>query len=132
MSAIKDEEKTIHLSELDEFLASALLDIGETPLRISVSKIDAQGYITIAHGKTAHTIREGGIDFELSPSEYQSLDAIEIEDFTNQTIYTSSAYEFFDFILMYFSYLECILDFTDNSWRINILKYKESDTKNEG
>lgn len=131
MNAIKDEARTIHLSELDEFLASALLDIEETPFRISVSKIGVQGYITIAHGKTTTRIREGGIDFELSPSEYQSLDSIEIEDFTNQTIYTSSAYEFFDFILMYFSYLECILDFTDNSWRINILKYKESDTKNE-
>jgi len=39
MSAIKDEARTIHLSEIDEFLASALLDFEETPFRISVSKI---------------------------------------------------------------------------------------------
>ncbi|MEE9238822.1 MAG: hypothetical protein V3U58_04590, partial [Thermodesulfobacteriota bacterium] len=61
MSAIKDEARTIHLSEIDEFLASALLDIEETPFRISVSKIGVQGYITIAHGKTTTRIREGGI-----------------------------------------------------------------------
>ena len=50
MNAIKDEGRTIHLSEIDEFFASALLDIEETPFRISVSKIGVQGYITIAHG----------------------------------------------------------------------------------
>ena len=123
-----DKEKTIHLSELDDFLASSLVDSETTPLMFSVSKYDSQGYITIGQGKASGSIREGGIDFELSPSEYLSLDSIEIEDFTKQTIYTSSAYEFFDFILMYYSYLECILDFTGNSWRINILKHKKSET----
>jgi hypothetical protein len=122
------EKKTIHISELDDFLASSLVDSETTPLIFSVSKYDSQGYITIGQGKATGSMREGGIDFELSPSEYQSLDSIEIEDFTKQTIYTSSAYEFFDFILMYFSYLECILDFTGGSWRINILKYKKSET----
>jgi len=127
MNVIKDEEKTIHLSELDEFFASRLLDIESTPLRFSVSKYDSQGNVTIRQGKTTDRIGEGGIDFELSPSEYMSLDSIEIEDYTKQTVYTSSAYEFFDFILMYFTNLDCILDFTGSSWRINILKYKQSD-----
>jgi len=123
-----DKEETIHLSELDDFLASRLVNSETTPLMFSVSKYDSQGYITIGQGKASGSIREGGIDFELSPSEYLSLDSIEIEDFTKQTIYTSSAYEFFDFILMYYPDLECILDFTGNSWRINILKYKKSET----
>ncbi len=121
------EEVTIHLSELDDFLASRLVDSETKMLMFTVSKYGSQGYITIEQGKASGTIKEGGIDFELSPSEYQSLDSIEIKDFTNQTIYTSSAYEFFDFILMYLSRMECLLDFTGNSWRINILKFEESE-----
>ena len=122
------EEKIIHISELDDFLASRLVDSETMPLMFSVSKYDSQGYITIGQGEASGSIREGGIDFELSPSEYQSLDSIEIGDFTKETIYTSSAYEFFDFILMYLSHMECLLDFTGNSWRINILKYKKLET----
>jgi len=122
------EKKKIHLSELDDFLASRLVDSETTPLMFSVSKYNSQGYITIGQGRARGRITEGGIDFELSPSEYLSLDSIEIEDFTKQTIYTSSAYEFFDFILMYYSYMECLLDFTGNSWRINILKHEKPKT----
>ncbi len=124
MNVGHEELKTIHLSELDEYLASRLLD-NEAPLRFTVAKEDSQGYITIGQEKTEMTIEAGGIDFELSPSEYQSLDSINILDFTNQTIYTSSAYEFFDFMLTYFSRLEYLLDFYNSSWRIRILSFKE-------
>ncbi len=119
-----EELKTIHLSELDEYLASRLLD-NVAPLRFAVAKEDSQGYINIRQENNEIKIQEGGIDFELSPSEYQSLDLINILDFTNQTIYTSSAYEFFDFMLMYFSRLEYLLDFYNSSWRIRILSFKE-------
>jgi len=124
MNAGHEELKTIHLSELDEYLASRLLD-NVAPLRFIVSKEDSQGYINIRQENNEIKIQEGGIDFELSPSEYQSLDSINILDFTNQTIYTSSAYEFFDFMLMYFSRLEYLLDFYNSSWRIRILSFKE-------
>ncbi|TFG76628.1 MAG: hypothetical protein E4H21_05835 [Thermodesulfobacteriales bacterium] len=124
MNVGHEELKTIHLSELDEYLASRLLD-NVAPLRFTMSREDFQGYITIGQEKTEMTIEAGGIDFELSPSEYQSLDSINISDFTNQTIYTSSAYEFFDFMLMYFSRLEYLLDFNNSSWRIRILSFKE-------
>lgn len=117
-------QKTIHLSELDIYLASRLLE-NTAPLKFEMSKYDSQGYITIEQEKSEIKIEEGGIDFELSPSEYQSLDSINILDFTNQAIYTSSAYEFFDFMLMYFSYLEYLLDFNGNSWRIKILSFRE-------
>lgn len=124
MNDIIYEQKRIHLSELDEYLASKFLD-RQSALKFAMSKNDSQGYITIKQEKNEEGIEERGIDFELSPSEYQSLDSINILDFTNQTIYTSSAYEFFDFMLMYFSYLEYLLDFTDNSWRVKILSFKE-------
>lgn len=124
MNAGYSEEKIIHLSELDEYLATRLLENSST-LRFKLSKYDSQGYITIEQKENEVTIEEGGIDFELSPSEYQSLDSVNILDFTNQTIYTSSAYEFFDFMLMYFSHLEYLLDFKNSSWRIRILSFKE-------
>jgi len=116
--------KTIHLSDLDEFLAFELLE-QPLPIALAISKKDSQGNITILSGKNNSVIDEKGIDFELSPSEYQSLDSVNISDFTNQTVYTSSAYEFFDFILMYCSELQCIADFYGNSWRIRIINFAE-------
>jgi len=124
MNDVISEQQTVHLSELDEYLASKFLD-RQSALRFAMSKNDSQGYITIKQEMNEIEIEERGIDFELSPLEYQSLDSINILDFTNQTIYTSSAYEFFDFMLMYFSYLEYLLDFTGSSWRVKIISFKE-------
>ena len=124
MNAAQKGLKTIHLSELDEYLAFKFLD-RQAALRFGVSKNDLQGYISIEQENSEIEIEESGIDFDLSPSEYQSLDSINISDFTNQTIYTSSAYEFFAFMLMYFSNLEFVLDFKGSSWRVRIISFKE-------
>lgn len=113
----------VHLSELDEFLASRLLEEKTSPLCFSISTHDSQGNINILQKTNENKIQEGGIDFELSPSEYQSLYSINILDYTKTTVYTSSAYEFFDFILMYFSSFECLVDFSGNSWRVKIQRY---------
>ncbi len=125
MSADSGENKIIHLSELDEYLASRLLDQERGPVCFSVSKYDSQGNVSITDRLTEDEIEEGGIDFELSPSEYQSLDSVNASDFTKSTVYTSSAYEFFDFILMYFTSVDCLLDFNGSSWRIKILSFNE-------
>jgi len=129
MSGKVGDQHTVHLSELDEFLASRLLDEKKMPLCFSISTHDSQGNINIQQNSNEDKIEEGGLDFELSPSEYQSLDSINISDFTKSTIYTSSAYEFFDFILMYFSDVDCLLDFNGNSWRIKIRSFKETDNE---
>ena len=118
------DDSSIYLGELDEYLATKLLETTSRPLGFSVSKLDSQGNIIINQIETKNKIEEGGIDFELSPSEYQSLSPIEIEDFTKQTIYTSSAYELFDFLLMYFSKLEFVTDFSGSSWMVTILDTK--------
>ena len=124
MSENIGEQYTIHLSELDEFLASRLLD-SENPISLCFSKKDLQGNIFVQQKSCKDKIEEGGVDFELSPSEYQSLDLTNIHDYTRRTVYTSSSYEFFDFVLMYLSTFECLFDFNGNSWRIKITKFKE-------
>lgn len=118
------EEDQIHLSELDEYLASKIVET-DTTLKFDLSKADSQGNFSIRMNENKLIIEEGGIDFELSPSEYQSLNSINLEEFTNQPVYTSSAYEFFDFMLMHFSYIEFLLDFSGSSWIIRILNSKE-------
>lgn len=114
------EEEKIHLSELDEYLASKIVET-DTTLKFILSKPDLQGNFFIRIEDNNEPIEEGGIDFELSPSEYQSLNSTNVQEFTNQTIYTSSAYEFFDFMLTHYSYLEFLLDFNGSGWRIKVL-----------
>ena len=122
---VATNEHEIHISDLDEFLALKFLDDVTRPMRFSVLRKDTQGNIIIQQKDNDQKLKEGGIDFELSPSEYQSLDSINVIDFINKTVYTSSAYEFLDFILMYYFQFEFLTEFNGSSWQIRILNGTE-------
>jgi hypothetical protein len=122
---VATNEHEIHISDLDEFLALKFLDDVTRPMRFSVLRKDTQGNIIIQQKDNDQKLKEGGIDFELSPSEYQSLDSINVTDFINKTVYTSSAYEFLDFILMYYFQFEFLTEFNGSSWQIRILNGTE-------
>jgi hypothetical protein len=122
---VATNEHEIHISDLDEFLALKFLDDVTRPMRFSVLRKDTQGNIIIQQKDNDQKLKEGGIDFELSPSEYQSLDSINVTDFINKTVYTSSAYEFLDFILMYYIQFEFLTEFNGSSWQIRILNGTE-------
>ena len=97
------EEKKIHISNLDEFLASALLEYQEKPIKLSIHKEGIEGYVSVNLLKSGEDMEEDGIDFELSPCECIDFDNLEISDFLYKSVYTSSAYEFFEFIFMFFA-----------------------------
>jgi hypothetical protein len=122
---VATNEHEIHISDLDEFLALKFLDDVTRPMRFSVLRKDTQGNIIIQQKDNDQKLKEGGIDFELSTSEYQSLDSINVRDFINKTVYTSSAYEFLDFILMYYFQFEFLTEFNGTSWQIRILNGTE-------
>jgi len=122
---VATNEHEIHISDLDEFLALKFLDDVTRPMRFSVLRKDTQGNIIIQQKDNDQKLKEGGIDFELSPSEYQSLDSINVTDFINKTVYTSSAYKFLDFILMYYIQFEFLTEFNGSSWQIRILNGTE-------
>ena len=115
-------EKKIHISNLDDFLASALLECQEKPIKLSIQKEGIEGYVSVNLLKSDEYMEEDGIDFELSPCECIDFDNMEISDFLYKPVYSSSAYEFFDFIFMFFSSIECLVDFTGDAWKIKIFK----------
>ena len=41
--------------------------------------------------------------------------------YIGRPVYTSSAYEFFDFILGYLSSFDCLIEFTGNAWCIRVV-----------
>src|SRR3989337_4542915 len=116
------EEKKIHISNLDDFLASALLESQEKPIKLSIHKEGIEGYVSVNLLKSDEDMEEDGIDFELSPCECIDFDSMEISDFLYKPVFSSSAYEFFDFIFMFFRSIECLVDFTEDAWKIKILK----------
>src|SRR3989337_3579558 len=118
------EEKKIHISNLDDFLASALLECQEKPIKLSIQKEGIEGYVSVNLLKSEENMEEDGIDFELSPCEGINFDSMEISDFLYKPVFSSSAYEFFDFIFMFFSSIECLVDFTGDAWKIKIFKTK--------
>lgn len=115
-------EKEIHISNLDDFLASALPECQEKPIKLSIHKEGVEGYLSVNLLKSDEVMEEGGIDFELSPCECIDFDKMEISDFLYKPVFSSSAYEFFDFIFMFFSSIECLVDFTEDAWKIKISK----------
>ncbi len=116
------EEKKIHISNLDEFLAETLLQSKERPIKLSIQKEGVEGYVSVNLLKSDEDMEEDGIDFELSPCECIDFDSMDISDFLYKPVFSSSAYEFFDFIFMFLSSIECIVDFKGDSWKIKISK----------
>lgn len=116
------EEKKIHLSDLDEFLAATIFEAEETPIRLAVYRNGDQGYISTVLLSSKEAMEEGVIDFELSPCEHGGLDSMEISYFLKKPVFTSSAYEFFDFVFVFLDSFECLVDFTGNGWKIKILQ----------
>jgi len=115
-------EKKIHISNLDDFLASALLECQEKPIKLSIHKEGVEGNISVNLLKSEEDMEGDGIDFELSPCECIDFDNMEISDFLYKPVFSSSAYEFFDFIFMFFRSIECLVDFTGDAWKIKIFK----------
>ncbi|MER3445815.1 MAG: hypothetical protein C4291_02795 [Candidatus Dadabacteria bacterium] len=115
------EKKEIHTINLDEFLAASFVS-REKPLRIEICKEGTQGYISVLVSTAEEDIEEDGIDFELSPCECLDFDNMQVSDFLKKPVFTSSAYEFFDFMFMFFTSLECIVDFTGNTWKVRVLR----------
>ncbi len=116
------EEKKIHISNLDEFLAETLHQSKEKPIKLSIQKEGVEGYLSVNLLKSDEDMEEDGVDFELSPCECVDFDSMEISDFLYKPVFSSSAYEFFDFIFMFLSSIECIVDFEGDSWKIKISK----------
>jgi hypothetical protein len=119
-------EKKIHISNLDEFLAEAFLYNKERPIKLLIRKDETQGYLSLSLLRSDEEIEEDGIDFELSPCECVDYDRIEISDFLHKPVFTSSAYEFFEFIFMFFDTIECLVGFTGDAWKVKILKSQKT------
>ena len=122
MSNPSQSRFVIHVSLIDEFLAARLLEGHSGPLAFSVSVEGSDGNISLAvRDALINTARGEGVDFELSSCECRGLDAEDVGVYLNGPVYTSSAYEFFDFILGYFSSFDCFIEFTGNAWSIVVL-----------
>ncbi len=122
MNTRSQTRKKIHLSGLDEFLADNVLGEEEKPLRFLIHKDGDPGFISALLLDTEEGMEKEGIDFELSSCECAGLEGLEVSDFLMKPVFTSSAYEFFDFVLMFLDSFECLVDFTGNAWKIKILK----------
>ncbi len=115
------KEQRIHISEIDEFLADGLASGIVRPFKLKITRNGNQGYLKILIGEYNGLIEGEGVDFELSPGEQKDLDEFDIGYFTTKPLYTSSAYELFDYIFIYFHSIECIVDFKENAWLVKVL-----------
>ncbi len=118
---VSPENRIIHVSLIDEFLAARLVECGVAPLSFSVRRVGHEGSISIAACATVLKPGAGeGVDFELSPCECRGLDPEDPAVYLGRPVYTGSAYELFDFMLGYFSSFDCFIEFTGNAWRVSV------------
>ena len=111
-----------HISNIDDYLAKSLVNNKARPLKLLIKVEGYQGYYDPLLLETDDVIEGEGIDFELSPLETVGHEVIDLSYFIGRPVYTSSAYEFFDYLFFNFNYLEVLVDFNDNAWQVKILK----------
>jgi len=115
-------EDKLHISDIDGFLASLISREIKSPIKLRVNQCGNEGFIKVFVFEATKKMADGGIDFELSSDENLDLDRFKLTDLLGKSVYTSSAYELFDFILMNFDWFECLVEFKENAWRVNILR----------
>jgi hypothetical protein len=116
------KQQRIHISEIDEFLARSLTAGQMKPFRLALSKNGDQGYLKASIAENDEFSEDDGVDFELSAGESKDLDEFDISDFVMKAVYTSSAYELFDYIFTYCHSIECVVDFKENAWLVKVVK----------
>ena len=119
---ISVKEQRIHLSEIDEFLASCLAEGQTKPFRLALSRNGDQGYLKALKVDNDEFVADDGVDFELSSGENKDLEEFDISEIVTKAFYTSSAYELFDYIFRYFHSIECVVDFKENAWLVKVVK----------
>ncbi len=122
MTESPENRSVINVPDIDEFLAARFLEGGGGPLSFSVRREGRDGGISISGAEFASEPGGGeGVDFELSTSECRGLDPDDAGVYIGRPVYTSSAYEFFDFILGYLTSFDCFIEFTENAWSIRVV-----------
>lgn len=61
-----------------------------------------------------------GIDFELSPCECSGLGHDDAGIYVGRPVFTSSVYEFLDFILGHYRSFDCYIEFTGDAWSVTV------------
>ena len=119
MTAPREENSHIHISLIDEFVAGRLIESGGRPLAFRISDADGAGTISVEpiEPRSGAPIQEG-IDFELSPCECSGLGHDDAGIYIGRPVFTSSAYEFLDFILGHYGSFDCYIEFTGNAWSV--------------
>ena len=130
MDEVSVFKKEIHLSGIDEFLADALLEGKGKPVRLAIRKKGDQGYVSVLLLMFEGDVEEDGIDFELSSCECGGLEGMEVSDFLRRPVFTSSAYGFFDFLLVYLDSIECLVGFSGSAWKVKVLKQEAVRVRN--
>lgn len=121
MSSTERHDDRIHISEIDEYLAKGVIALGGKVMELSITKNGENGFVTVSCKKTNDShLTEDGTDFELSSCECSSLELTDVKDYLGKAVHTSSALEFFDFALGYFSSLDCVVEFTGHAWKIKM------------
>ena len=121
MKVPREEISHIHISLIDEFIAARFIEAGGRPLAFRVSGEDDEGTILLeAIEPRPGPPQSEGIDFELSACECGGLGQDDAGIYTGRPVFTSSAYEFLDFILSHYAVFDCHIEFTGNAWSVRV------------
>ena len=110
----------MHISEVDTYLASRLIDVGETPFGLRINKVGDSGTVSVSNCDIEQAFGTESVDFELSSCEISSLEEADLNEYLKKPVVTSSAYELLDFLLGKFSSFDCLVEFTGIAWKIKI------------
>ena len=114
------KKQKLHISELDDYLAKLYFEKNCT-IRLVIGDYELDGNFNLFTEISDTVIKEEALDFELSACECSGLEITHFDEIKKSPIITSSAYDFFDYILSDHKEIECLISFKDSSWLIKII-----------
>jgi len=121
VKAPREEISSTHVSRIDEFIAARFIEAGGRPVAFRVEGADEEGTVTLMPIEAGPVLPQaGGIDFELSSCECGGLGDEDAGIYLGRPVLTSSVFEFFDFILGYYTSFDCYIEFTGNAWSVSV------------
>ena len=121
--------RDIDISEIDLHFANIVQEIvkqgGAACFSARINLMPREGTASI-HEVSPYDISSGaatnsdGVDFDLSPSSCAEIDDVNLDDYIDKPLVTSSAYELFEFLGNFCTSIACLVEFTGSAWRITV------------
>ena len=117
---VKPQTREFYLDSIDEVFAEIFFLFGGR-FDVRMESASETSLVSAFFSRRGPAVdQERAVDFELCALECSGVAAEDLEEYLGVPVHTSSALEFFDYVLSQRPEVDCGVDFAGNSWVIAV------------